>query len=463
MNEHTAQVLAETESLCPHCLTRVPATRVARGDDVYLTKTCPEHGAFATVIWRGPPAYSSWRRPKVPSFPERPFTVADRGCPFDCGLCPEHRQQSCCVLFEVTQRCDLRCPVCFADAGPRPRADPDLAEIERWYRRLLDAGAPVNIQLSGGEPCLRDDLPDIIALGRSLGFTFFQVNTNGLRLAVDGGYLTRLRDAGLSTVFLQFDGTADDTHTTLRGRRLAARKRAVVERCAEQQVGVVLVPTLVPGVNTDNIGGIIDFAVRHVPTVRGVHFQPISYFGRYPNPPDDAGRITIPEIIRAIERQTDGAISADSFVPPGGENALCSFHGNFVVLPDGQLKPLTRLTAEPAECCQPVPANQDAPVNQGAARSRDFVARHWVAQECDGTPPPPGPSLGGWDMVLARARTHTFCISGMAFQDAWNLDLERLRDCYIHTITGDATLVPFCAYNLTDTNGHALYRRGAPR
>jgi uncharacterized radical SAM superfamily Fe-S cluster-containing enzyme len=463
MNCCEEQILSETASVCPECLARIPATRVARGDDVYLDKTCPEHGDFSTVIWRGLPAFTSWVRPKIPSYPENPFTTVDRGCPFDCGLCPDHRQQSCCVLFEVTQRCDLCCPICFAEAGNQPGPDPDLRAIEGWYRRLLDAGGPFNIQLSGGEPCLRDDLPDIIVLGRSLGFTFFQVNTNGLRLSRDADYLKRLQEAGLSTVFLQFDGTRDGAHEKLRGRPLAAHKQAVIERCAEQQLGVVLVPTLAPGVNTDDMGGIIEYALQYTPTVRGVHFQPISYFGRYPHPPRGVDRITIPEIIRAIEAQTGGAIKCESFSPPGGENALCSFHGNFVLMPDGKLIALTRhymarhdMAQQPSEkscCCQPIPAKQ------GAAQSRQFVARQWAAQKDVIALEPASPSLGEWDVFTARARTHTFCISGMAFQDAWNLDLERLKDCYIHTVSPDGRLVPFCAYNLTDEHGRSLYRQ----
>ncbi len=452
MNCCEEQVLSETESVCPECLARIPATRVARGDDVVLKKTCPEHGDFSAVIWRGLPAYAAWVRPKIPSYPDNPFTTVDRGCPFDCGLCPDHRQHSCNVLFEVTQRCDLHCPICFADAGAYPLPDPELQVIEGWYRRLLDAGGPFNIQLSGGEPCLRDDLPDIITLGCSLGFSFFQVNTNGLRLSRDADYLRRLQDAGLSTVFLQFDGVCDGAYETLRGRRLLAQKQAAIERCAERQIGVVLVPTLVPGVNTDDIGPTIEFALRHSPTVRGVHFQPISYFGRYPQPPHDAARITIPEIIRAIEAQTGGAIRRESFSPPGCENALCSFHGNFVLMPDHRLVPLTKHTPEKT-CCQPIQAKE------GAAKARQFVARQWSASDnvielrLAGAP-----TLGEWDEFLARAKTHAFCISGMAFQDAGTLDLERLRDCCIHTVSPDGRLVPFCAYNLTDRHGHSLYR-----
>lgn len=451
------RVLSTTESVCPECLARIPAERVARGEDVYLRKNCPQHGEFSVVIWRGLPAFESWVRPKLPSHPERPFTAVERGCPYDCGLCPDHRQQSCCTLLEVTSRCDLGCPVCFAASGGHA-ADPGLAAVEEWYRGLLAAGGPFNVQLSGGEPCLRDDLPEIIALGRSLGFTFFQLNTNGLRLARDPAYLRRLVDAGLSTVFLQFDGVSDAVYTALRGRPLLEQKVAAVENCVAAGVGVMLVPTIVPGVNDGQIGALVEFALRRAPAVRGVHFQPISYFGRYPQPPSDAERITIPEVIRALESQTRGAVRASSFLPPGGENALCSFHGNYVIMPDGSLAPMT--SRGESGCC-----GAPASAKEGAAKSREFVAQRWSA------PPPPSPassaaisfapSLGAWDTFLERAKTHTFCLSGMAFQDAWTLDLDRLRDCYIHVASGGeaSQLVPFCAYNLTDSRGRSLYRR----
>jgi uncharacterized radical SAM superfamily Fe-S cluster-containing enzyme len=444
-------VISTTESVCPECLTRLPAQRIQRGDDVYLRKACPQHGAFETILWRGRPAYTDWARPKISAHPAQPFTPIERGCPFDCGLCADHRQHTCTALLEVTQRCDLRCPFCFASAGTSSTPDPDLRTIEYWYRRLLEAGGPYNIQLSGGEPTQRDDLPDIVALGKSLGFGFIQLNTNGVRLAHDAEYVKRLKQAGLSSVFLQFDGTHDDIFKTLRGVKLLDRKRAAIERCAENDLGVVLVPTLVPGINTDDLGNIIEFALQYFPAVRGVHVQPVSYFGRYPQPPIDAGRITLPEIMRAIEQQTHGRIKVANFTTSGCENALCSLHGNFVVMPDGDLRPWTQQA--PASCCTPQPAEI------GAAKTRDFVAKYWSSTANVVSPDAIGASpFGEWDVFLSRTKTHTFCISGMAFQDAWNLDLDRLRDCCIHTVSPDGRLIPFCAYNLTDPSGHSLYR-----
>ncbi len=455
-----SQLISMTESVCPICLARLPAARVLQDEDVYLHKTCPEHGEFRTILWRGQPRYTDWSRPKLPSHPANPSTPIDKGCPFDCGLCAEHRQQTCTALLEVTQRCDMRCRYCYAGAGEVTTADPSLRTIEDWYRRLLDAGGPYNIQLSGGEPTLRDDLPEIIAIGRSLGFQFIQINTNGLRLGRDAGYVKRLKEAGLSSVFLQFDGTRDDILEKIRGVKqpskwLLERKRAAIGHCADNNLGVVLVPVLIPGVNISNIGALIDYAVSLFPTVRGVHFQPVSYFGRFPQAPLDADRITIPEVMRAIEAQTCGKIKASNFTTSGCENALCSLHGNFVVMPDGALHPWIQQQQQ-TSCCAPQPAAI------GAAKTRQFVAQYWTADKNIVSVDDIGSTaFGEWDVFLARTRTHTFCISGMAFQDAWNLDLERLRDCCIHIVSPDGRIIPFCAYNLTDQSGRSLYRAHA--
>lgn len=450
--------LSLTESVCPECLSRIAAWHVPVGDDVYLVKTCPEHGEFQAVVWRGAPDFAGWSRPKLPSHPTAPAMSLDRGCPFDCGLCPDHRQQTCTALLEVTLRCDLRCPFCFASALPDAAPDPDLATIRGWYRGLLDANRPCNIQLSGGEPTIRDDLPDIVALGRSLGFQFIQLNTNGLRLARDAAYVRKLADSGLASVFLQFDGTSDDIHRITRGRRMLAQKIAAIERCGAEGIGVVLVPTLVPGVNAGNIGDIIHFALDRFPVVRGVHIQPVTYLGRYPTSPADEDRITIPEVIRAIETQTGGLIAADTLTTGGCENARCSLHGNYVVMPDGSLAPWTR--HQPEACRPPKPASE------GARQTRQFVADHWSGtSDSDETFIPLDRvgrrPLGDWEVFLERQRTHTFCISGMAFQDAWTLDLERLRDCCIHTVAPDGRIIPFCAYNLTNRSGRPLYRGAA--
>ena len=212
----------------------------------------------------------------------------------------------------------------------------------------------------------------------------------------------------------------------------------------------MLVPTVVPGINDRELGAILQFGMERSPVVRGVHFQPVSYFGRYPVQPDDALRITIPEILESLEVQSSGRVKTTDFKPSGCEHALCSFHGNFLVMPGNRLKSLGK--AAPGDCCRP-----SQPVEGGAKQTIAAVTRQWSA------PPAAGSGLtdeGPLDLsrFLDQVRCHGFSISGMAFQDVWNLDLDRLRGCCIHTLAPDGRLIPFCAFNLTDIQGVPLYR-----
>jgi uncharacterized radical SAM superfamily Fe-S cluster-containing enzyme len=441
-----------TESLCPCCLARIPAERRHEGGEVILVKSCPEHGEFRTPIWRGGPPLGAWSRPKAAVRASVGHPGVERGCPFDCGICPEHRQQSCTVLLEVTGRCNLACPVCFADAGPQAEADPSLATIAGWYRTALLKSGPHNIiQLSGGEPTVRDDLPAIVALGRELGFPFIQINTNGVRLSADPELAGALKRAGLFSVFLQFDGTEDEIYRAVRGRPLLEEKLRAIEHCAAAGLGIVLVPTLVPGVNTGNVGAILKLALELAPAVRGVHFQPASYFGRHPEPPSGDARMTLPDLMRAIEEQTAGLMKVEHFRPPGCEHPLCSFHGNFLRLPGGELQAL--IMHAPACCCA-----SPEPENRGTGRAVSFVTRLWAA-------PAAAESLGVMDSLdafLENHRSNTFAVSAMAFQDVWNLDLERVQECCIHVAAPDGRMIPFCLYNLTAADGRPLYRNKLP-
>lgn len=448
------RIIGNTESVCPRCLKRIAAKRVAVGDDVFLDKVCPEHGSFRTIIWRGQqPSYESWGGAKQAATPPVCATQVQRGCPYDCGLCPEHRQHSCCVLLEVTSRCNLACPTCFAQSGGS-ETEPDMEKIESWYKMLLASGGPYNIQLSGGEPTMRQDLTEIVAMGRSLGFEFIQLNTNGIKLAQNAEYAHKLKQAGLGCVFLQFDGTEQAIYEKIRGARLFETKKAAIANCAAAELGVVLVPTLIPGVNVDNIGGILDYAVKMMPAVRGVHFQPVSYFGRYSQQPVDANRITIPEVLNGIELQTAGKMRVQDFFPPSGENAYCSFHGNFTLMRDGQLKPWAK--AQQSCCCQPDTAAE------GAKKAQAFVARRWTRSNRSGVRSTNKSindlNIDSLDDFLDRMEDYSLAVSGMVFQDAWTLDLDRLKECFIHVASNDNKIIPFCAYNVTDVYGNSLYR-----
>jgi hypothetical protein len=341
-------------------------------------------------------------------------------------------------------------------------SDPSVEEIQDWCCTILNNGGPYNIQLSGGEPTLRDDLPEIVALVRERGFSFVQLNTNGVRLAQDSEYVRQLKDAGLGCVFLQFDGVSEGTHQTIRGRDLRQMKDAAIRNCGAHDLGVVLVPTLVPGVNTGEIGAILRAAIDYAPIVRAVHFQPVSYFGRYPSPPRDCDRITLPEVMQGIEEQTSGLFRVKDFYPASGENALCEFHGKFWLRPGGRVEAAARPASS---CCEPpidlglVQLGSALSDNgEGARLARKFVAQHWSLPRQEPEPnTEPGIDVSSLDAFLAEGR-QSFCISGMAFQDAWNLDLERLRECFLHVLSPDQKVIPLCAYNLSAINGKTLYR-----
>jgi uncharacterized radical SAM superfamily Fe-S cluster-containing enzyme len=315
---------------------------------------------------------------------------------------------------------------------------------------------------------LRDDLPEIVEAARRVGYSFIQVNTNGIRLAADKDYVRHLADAGLASVFLQFDGIDDETYRRLRGRALLDEKVRAIENCGAAGLGVVLVPTVVRGVNTGAVGAIVQRGVELAPAVRGVHFQPVSYFGRFPQWNGDEARVTLPELMRSLEAQTGGLVKVSDFSPPGCEHAHCSFHATYIRSADGNLRPIGG--APEGTCCS-------GPFESGGVRRTvETVSRRWSLPAP--TPflgvgaSPDAPCCGGkgadviridgtldLDVFLQEAAARSFTISAMAFQDAANLDLERLRGCCISVVSPDAMLIPFCAYNLTDTNGNSLYRR----
>ena len=446
------QTLRRTRSVCPVCLRQVQATLENGGDSVFLVKDCPEHGSFSCLVWEGEPSLESWTSSRFPL--SGPEDEPPENCPGGCGLCQDHKQKSCAVLVEVTERCQLRCPVCFADAGKS--FEPDLWSL---YSLLVDVRlkAPRAIlQISGGEPTLREDLPDLLRLASSLDFPGIQLNTNGLRLAEEPGYAQRLKEAGLGWVFLQFDGLRDQTHLALRGRSLGALKGEAIGACGEAGLGVVLVPTLAGGINDDDMGDIVRFGLKGFPTVRGVHFQPMSYFGRYPEPPRDEKRLTLPKLMRNLEEQTGGMIKVSHFRPSRCEHEMCSFRAIYLVEGPERIIPAS---SEPCSC--------DRSPDGGFLSSVESISRRWGADITRENPAAVTDLSGDrerkveevFDRFIRLHQRGSFSVSAMAFQDAENLDLERLRFCCIHVAAPDGRLVPFCAWNLTSRDGKSLYRR----
>lgn len=422
------KVVKHTFSVCPKCLERIPAMLVSRGEDIYMEKECPLHGKFSSVVWRGEISLEEWCG-GLNDLKEANI----KNCPKDCGLCENHRRNTCCILLEVTRRCNLDCSYCFA--YERDNEDPKAEDVKKWLLELAGAGRTF-VQFSGGEPTMRDDLPELVQYAKACGHEYIQLNSNGIRLAEDEAYVKRLAQAGLSFVFLQFDGTKDSIYQITRGRDLLKIKRKAIENCGKFGIGVTLVPVVIPGVNEDNLGEMLDLAVSLSPVVRGIHFQPVSYFGRYPKQPTDEERITLPEIILGLEKQTNGVVNRKNLKPSKCDHAMCGFHGSFVVMPTG-LKALSQRAETSDKCC----CRTDA-----AVINRAYIGKRWRGRKAVVLKK----NLDMSDMsdFVEQVRDFSFTITAMAFQDCYTLDLDRLQNCSLH-VYNQGRIVPFCARYMT--------------
>lgn len=434
------ELIRKTWSVCPVCLRKLPArlVREAGGPGIHMRKTCPEHGDFSACVWKDLVDHAAWTER------EAPLTAAEaEACSGDCRACAGHAQGSCCVLLEVTARCNLRCRFCFADGGGSA-PDPAFSELTEAIDRIVAlAGAPL-LQFSGGEPTLREDLPELVAYAKRAGCSFTQINTNGIRLGEDESLAARLADSGLDVVFLQFDGTEDGINRTLRGRELLLVKKKAIENCGKHRLGVTLVPTVVPGVNDRALGDIVRLAAELSPAVRGVHFQPVTYLGRVPGLPGEDGHYTLDQLLSDLWEQT--GLPPQAFLPSRCDHALCGFHAAFYLNSRRELVAVSDRSA-PAPACR-----------TDASRNREYVARHWSR--------PAGDAAGlygtararrflagqpedmDFDTFVRRLRHGSLTLSAMDFQDALNLDLERLYRCSLH-VYRRGRLLPFCAGYLT--------------
>ena len=420
--------IRETRSVCPVCLRNLPA-RLMQAEDgsVMMEKSCPEHGFFQVPVWQGKLDWESWLL-EVPPLAEGIALC----CPVSCGICREHESGTCCALLEVTERCNLHCRFCFARGGEGIE-EPPLDELKAAIRDIVRQCVQPLLQLSGGEPTLRDDLDELVRYAKEAGCSYVQLNTNGIRLAMDPDYARRLKEAGLDIVFLQFDGTREDIYESLRGMPLLEIKKESIRVCGELRIGVTLVPTVVRGVNDDNLGELIAFACAMAPAVRGIHFQPVSYFGRYPGTPGTSDRYTLDQLMADISDQA--GIPLESFMPSRCDHPLCGFHADFLIEPSGALRPLTSIT--------------HSSHSRGCARdNREYVARHWRRAPEEPAPAGDFSDEMDFDTFLYRLRHNSLALSAMAFQDAMNLNLERLHTCTLH-VYDHGKIKPFCARYLT--------------
>lgn len=417
--------MGETGSLCPHCLRSLDAVIYEEDGRVYMDKTCPEHGAFKIYLWPDAEHYRWCESFDFPVKTRSSETEARFGCPKDCGLCPSHRNWISLAEIEVTYRCNMRCPVCFMSAG-EPVAEPSFEELCARIRIMKDneyEGA--TIQITGGEPTVREDLFDIVRFARSVGFGVVELNTNGIVLARDRAYVRALKEAGCSNVYLQFDGVTADVTQALRGAGVHEAKLQALENCRAEGLPVVLAPAVVRGVNDHQLADIIQFAMENSDVVEGVSFQPAFSSGRFDV--DMNERITMGDIVSMIEEQTAGRVKARDFYPLTCVSPLCDC--STYLVGDGDFY---------------------FPITHGISEEeyKGFFAD--------------GSTQGSSFIDVAMRKYHGAVPRGlpvliMCFMDAWNFDTKRAARCNLGVSSHDGKTVPFCSYHLSDTCGNRLY------
>ena len=225
----------------------------------------------------------------------------------------------------------MACPICYAAAGGAVPDDPSPETVAQLD--MLCAGprrAALSSFPAASPQCATICHTIIRSQARERGFGLLQVNSNGLRLGLEAGYARTLREAGLDSVYLQWDSPDLEGCLPLRGTvalpdglDLLAVKRRAVEQCTAAGLGVVLVATVARGVNDDRLGALLRLALELGPGVRGLHIQPVARFGRYPGRLEDGLRFTLSDVMAALCRQVPQWLRMEHFHPPGCEHSLC--------------------------------------------------------------------------------------------------------------------------------------------
>jgi len=424
--------LDSTTSLCPECLERVPGEYEARDGSVYLTRTCPDHGTTARKVWE---SLSHWEwagrfQPDAEFDPDSDLVVDN--------------DHACLAVVEVTQDCNLSCSYCFASSGPGGKHRP-FEEVVDLLEVVVDSGGPRPVQFSGGEPTVRDDLPDLVERAREMGFGHVQVNTNGIALAERDGYAERLAEAGVTAIYLQFDGLRSETYREIRGVDLAETKRRAVEACRRAGLSVVLVPTVVPGTNDHEMGDIVQYALENIDVVQSVNFQPVAHFGRYES---HDGRFSLDEAASRLAETLESVGPRDLMPIPccssycqSATALLPTDTGPVPVtqfLDDAVFRDLSGMVDESdwMELIASTPAGKDAACCTSGCCGGDLRIPDEAGE------------------LLERALP----ISLTGFMDADAADVGRLDNCCISVPTPSGDLVPFCGYNMTTEDGEYALR-----
>ena len=422
--------LHNTIGLCPECLRELKADVYADDEGtVWMERTCPDHGPLTTRVWPDADHYQWLLSEAFPKTKPQNTIPASAPCPFGCGTCSRHERRGTLLEIEVTKSCNLHCPVCFM-SSENGDDDPTMDEIDAMYDVIANAvGTDGAVQLTGGEPTCRKDLPEIIYRGREKGFWGIEVNTNGLVIASRPGYLEDLVGAGLTGVYLSFDGLTGDVYEGTCGRDILDIKLRVIERCREVGIQCVLSVAVVAGLNDGQLGDLLRFSLENSDVVAGLALQPAFVSGRFEA--ERAMQLTAGDVIFKLAEQSDGLIEPRDIWPLGCSNPLCDT-GVFLVRTDeaahkSGFVPATQLLT-PEEYREGY--SPDSP--QGSV-FLDILSKRGVKVK------------DGLSVII------------MNYMDAWSMDVQRLRECSMMVTVPDGRAIPFCSYHLTDAGGRRVY------
>jgi len=435
-----------TLSLCSHCLKRVDAKIVFQDNNVYMFKSCPEHGFQKTLIATDIEYYKNIRNYNKPSeIPLKFNTKTHYGCPYDCGICADHEQHGCLTIVEITDRCNLTCPTCYAMSSPHYGRHRSVEEVERMLDIVVtNEGEPDVVQISGGEPTIHPDFFEILDLAKKKPIKHLMVNTNGIRIAKDFAFAERLASYMPDfEIYLQFDSFKPEALEHLRGKDLTYVRMKALEHLNKLNLSTTLVVTLQKGVNDDEVGKIIEFALKQ-PCVRGVTFQPTQVAGRTENFDPATDRITLTDVRRHILEQTN-IFQANDIIPvPCNPDALAM---GYALKLNGQVLPMTRYI-DPAHLLNnsrnTIVYEQDSELHGQLLKifstgiSVDRVEENFNQLLCC-LPQVHAPGL---------SYNNLFRIIIMRFIDAYDFDVRAIKKSCVHIVHKDGRVIPFETMNL---------------
>jgi uncharacterized radical SAM superfamily Fe-S cluster-containing enzyme len=344
------------------------------------------------------------------------------------------------AMVEVTNRCNMACPVCFSDADCLS-SDVPVFKIKKYLRRLLNiTETPIPIQISGGEPTMHSDLPEIITCAKRMGYNNIELITNGVKIAQDPALLYELKEKGLTAVYLQFDGLSKKTHLKIRGRDMTAVRPQAVEAIRKAGLCCTLSMVVTRGVNEDEIGNTVQFGIDHIDVVRAISFQSATRFSGRFELNDKYGGFKIQELLNLIETQT--GVPTDSFLSEHLGHPGCNAM-SLVFVVNGKPEPLFKYIRQ-EDIVEFLKKDGRQKILGAFAGKKDFFFRHLTSPAAWKLIAKAAPLFGNNPYNVLR-RKHILLFA-KSFMDQDVLDTGRVN-CCCYAITGEKGVFSFCAYN----------------